>query len=320
MLQIRTRHIVKTLPAFLLLLAGSLPAQQQYYQQPTPRYTPMVRYTPRPTATPYNVRSTPVARQTSRATPRPTARVAKSTPRQTTAAGYGTSAIEQHENREAGVSATQKRSTTAAQTTGPKAIANWPTGRNLVALSYDDGPHPRITPQLLELLQRKNVKATFYLLGQMVKEYPKVARQVAEAGHEVAAHSYDHKQFTKLSESGLQRQLQLTHDLITSATGVAPTTLRPPYGATNSRVNAACEEMGYKVVLWDVDTNDWRKRTSQQMIAEILKTARDGSIILMHDRYQTTLDTTEAVIDALRAKGYEFVTVAELLSQPRVGQ
>jgi peptidoglycan-N-acetylglucosamine deacetylase len=214
--------------------------------------------------------------------------------------------------------------TTAAEkppTTGPKSISSWPTGRKVVALTYDDGPHPRITPQLLDLLARKRVRATFYVLGPMVEQYPQITKRIAEEGHEVANHSYSHKEYTKLSSSAVEQDLRKTHDLIVSASGAPVTTFRPPYGATNSRVNQQCEEMGYKVVLWDVDTNDWRKRTTQQMVATILKETKDGSIILMHDRYQTTLDTTEAVIDALRERGFEFTTVADmLLADPKAGQ
>ncbi len=203
--------------------------------------------------------------------------------------------------------------------TGSQTISSWPTGRKLVALTYDDGPHPTITPKLIELLKSKNTPATFFLLGQSVKAYPAIARQLAENGFEVGNHSFSHPQLTKLSDEAIRRELTQCAELITSATGGAPIrVMRPTYGAHNERVRRIANEMGYKIILWDVDTNDWRKRTTDQMVATILSSATDGSIILMHDRYPTTLETTAAVIDELRARGFTFVTVSEMLEQPRV--
>jgi peptidoglycan/xylan/chitin deacetylase (PgdA/CDA1 family) len=96
--------------------------------------------------------------------------------------------------------------------------------------------------------------------------------------------------------------------------------MRPPYGANNQRVVDVCERLGYKVILWDVDTNDWRKRTVDQIVQTIVSETEDGSIILMHDRLPTTVPATERAIDALRARGFEFVTVSELLALPRVAR
>lgn len=203
-------------------------------------------------------------------------------------------------------------------TSGPKAISRWPTGQKLVALTYDDGPNPQITPRLLALLREKQVRATFFLLGDSVRAYPSLVEQIADAGMEIGNHSDTHPQFTKLSEQAIRDQLERNQQRILSAApGVAVRVMRPPYGAYNSQVLRIAEQMGYKVILWDVDTNDWRRRTSQQMIATIMSSARDGSIILMHDRYETTLETTAAVIDGLRAQGFRFVTVSEMLDQPR---
>lgn len=197
-------------------------------------------------------------------------------------------------------------------------VTNWPTGKKQIALTYDDGPHPKITPKLLELLAKKKVKATFYLLGEQLREYPGIAQRIAEEGHELANHTTTHKQLSKLEASGIRSELSRTDEMLTSITGTRIATMRPPYGAQNERVRQVCADLGYKVVLWDVDTNDWRGRSSQTIIKTILDGTSDGSIILLHDRYQSTLDSTEHVVDALREKGYEFVTVSELLSQPKV--
>jgi peptidoglycan/xylan/chitin deacetylase (PgdA/CDA1 family) len=199
------------------------------------------------------------------------------------------------------------------------AINSWPTGRKLVALTYDDGPHGRYTPMLMELLEAKKVPATFFLLGESVSANPKIAAQLAAAGFEVANHSYTHKEFTRISEDAVRRELVRTHDLITSVTGAPVRVMRPPYGSHNSRVRAICEDQGYKVIMWDVDTNDWRNRTAAQMVDYVLANTRDGSIILMHDRFQKSVDATAEVIDGLRAKGFEFASVSQLLSMPKAG-
>jgi peptidoglycan/xylan/chitin deacetylase (PgdA/CDA1 family) len=196
-----------------------------------------------------------------------------------------------------------------------------PTGRKLIALSYDDGPDPKMTPKLLELLKSLNVPATFFLQGINVKHFPSLVRQELEDGFEIGNHTYDHPQLTKLSREKITSQLQTTNDLITSITQQKIELMRPPYGAQNSTVREICKDMGYKVINWDIDTNDWRGRSSEQIIETIMKGAHDGSIILMHDRFEkgkpTILEATQAVVPALRAKGYTFVTVGEMLKQAR---
>lgn len=205
-----------------------------------------------------------------------------------------------------------------APTTGPRPITRWPTGQKLVALTYDDGPNPQITPRLLALLQSKGARATFFLLGDSVRAYPNIVKQISEAGMEIGNHSDTHRQFTKLSEDGIRDELRRNEERIKSlAPDAALKVMRPPYGAYNASVMRVAEQMGYRVILWDVDTNDWRKRTSEQMVSFILAGARDGSIVLMHDRYETTLQATARIIDELSARGYRFVTLSELLAQPR---
>lgn len=215
----------------------------------------------------------------------------------------------------------------APASTGPQAITSWPTGKKLVCLTYDDGPDP-VTPHLLEYLNENKVPATFYMLGERVKEYPHWVEQVVHSGDEIGNHTYDHKLLTKLGADAIRKELVSTQELLTSASDSAPVpTMRPPYGGNNATVRSICSELGYKVVLWDVDTEDWRGRSTAQMINTILKGTSDGSIILMHDRLQrgqktlaesTTLATTRAVVPELRSRGFTFVTVSQLLSNPRV--
>lgn len=196
-------------------------------------------------------------------------------------------------------------------------IRNWPSGRKWVALTYDDGPHPEWTPKMIELLRSKNVKATFYLLGQEIKRFPDIAREIHENGFELGNHTMNHPNFnqSKWNSENITEQLQDTNDLIAEYAGVNKVlTMRPPYGNTPKKLEAVCKDLGLAIIAWDVDTNDWESGvTADDMVENIMKNLKDGSIILMHDKHKKTYDTTEAVIDKIRAEGYEFVTVSELL-------
>ncbi|MBX7245331.1 MAG: polysaccharide deacetylase family protein [Candidatus Sumerlaeaceae bacterium] len=232
--------------------------------------------------------------------PKPQSATTKSEPKASTAAP------------KKGMSATHSASTDTIM------LSSWPTGKKLVALTYDDGPHPKFTPILLDMLAEKKVKATFFLLGQQIKEFPKVAARTVAEGHELANHTYDHKSLPSLSEDKIVQELTRTEDLLTSVAGQRGPLMRPPYGASNPKVREICRQLGYRVILWDIDTNDWRGRPTQHMKSNILTNAQDGSIILMHDRYQSSIDASAAVIDELRSRGFEFVTVSEMLSHPRI--
>ncbi len=192
------------------------------------------------------------------------------------------------------------------------------TGKKWIALTYDDGPNPNLTPKLMEYLTANNVPATFYMLGEMVKAHPDLVKALADSGFELANHTYSHPDLRKQSPEKILKELQDTHDLIKEASGVDVLTMRPPYGARNSKVDEVCEKMGYKIILWDVDTEDWRNRSTDAMLSTIIKQTGDGSIILMHDRKhkgrETVLDVTRKAVDHFRAKGYTFVTVGQLLS------
>ncbi|MCX7717460.1 MAG: polysaccharide deacetylase family protein [Candidatus Sumerlaeaceae bacterium] len=200
-------------------------------------------------------------------------------------------------------------------------IREWPTGRKWVALTFDDGPHPEYTQKFIELLQSKNAKATFFLIGKQASAFPDLVKQLADAGFEVANHSWSHPQLTRISPEKAREELSKTSQAIADACGAEVTLLRPPYGSTNAKVQALTGELGLRIINWSIDTNDWRSNTTaDSMTSEILKNVRDGSIILMHDRHEKSLKTTERVIDKLRAEGYEFVTVSELLGLRDHGQ
>lgn len=202
-----------------------------------------------------------------------------------------------------------------AQTSERTYITAVNVDRPAIAMTFDDGPSAVLTPRLLDMLKQRNIKATFFVLGQLVQEHPEiVARAIAE-GHEVANHSWDHKALNKLGDGGLQHELTDTSSEISKATGKPVTLMRPPYGATNPRLNRAIEkEYGMKVILWSVDPLDWKRPGPQVVAQRILAGAKPGAIILAHDIHPGTIEAMPATLDALQAKGFKFVTVSELLA------
>lgn len=187
---------------------------------------------------------------------------------------------------------------------------------NLIALTYDDGPNQHFTPYLVEILKKKQVPATFFFLGEQVALYPSVAKFVADQGFEIGNHTYSHPNLRKLSRAEIQDELTKTQEIIKSTTGVTPTLLRPPYMLSNRTVVKLAKSMGLAIIFWSVDTEDWKPSTTKEEIVEtILSQVTGGSIILMHDRNTKTLEATEEIIDLLRAKDYEFVTISRLLKE-----
>lgn len=187
-----------------------------------------------------------------------------------------------------------------------------------IALTFDDGPHPTLTPKLLDILKEKGVKVTFFVLGSCVDANPEVLQRAAAEGHEIGNHSWDHKAFPRSGGSGVASQINQTNTAIESATGKKPVLVRPPYGATNSTITKRLnEEFGLKVIMWDVDPLDWKSRNSARVQDEILKATKPGSIVLSHDIHPTTVGAMAATIDALKEKGFQFVTVSELIAMDR---
>jgi peptidoglycan/xylan/chitin deacetylase (PgdA/CDA1 family) len=184
-----------------------------------------------------------------------------------------------------------------------------------IAMTFDDGPHGSQTPRLLKMLKQRNIKATFFLVGKCVAEYPEIARQIVREGHEVANHSWDHPLLSKMAEGSVREQLQKTHDVIKQTTGVTPTLMRPPYGGfTANQRSWSNATLGYKCILWDVDSLDWQHRNPAKTESIIFANTKPGSIVLCHDIHKTTIDAMEATLDGLAKKGFKFVTVSELIA------
>lgn len=181
-----------------------------------------------------------------------------------------------------------------------------------VALTFDDGPGPK-TPELLDILAKEKVPATFMLVGRAVKTYPDIVAREVKEGHVLANHTWSHPQLTKISDSKINKEITSTLEAIKKVVPNAEVNLtRPPYGAFNSRVTAALKSLKQSVILWDVDTLDWKNRNPQSVLEQVKKQTKAGSIILMHDIHPTTIQAVPDIIKHLRSQGYTLVTVPEL--------
>lgn len=189
-----------------------------------------------------------------------------------------------------------------------------PTTHKVVALTFDDGPVNIATDEILAILKEKNVKATFFVVGEQVKKFPKLVMQEIAEGHEVGNHTYSHPALTKLSKNKIEEELDKTEKEILKV-APKPIFFRPPEGAYNNATFKIARNDGYSIILWSVDPYDWRYPSAGEIVNVVLKDVKPGSIILLHDgKYPSS--TPEAlwfIIDSLKSQGYEFVTISELL-------
>lgn len=190
---------------------------------------------------------------------------------------------------------------------------------NCIAITFDDGPGI-YTDRLLGYLQNYNAKATFFMIGPNAQRYSGVARRVFENGHQIGNHTWSHPSLTSLSDAQVQNEISSTNNVLQSITGVRPQALRPPYGATNSRVQADVAALGMASVLWSVDTRDWADRNSAVVCNRAVSNARSGSIILLHDIHPTSVEAVPCILQNLTSRGFRFVTVSQLLGGLQAGQ
>ncbi|MFQ3560832.1 polysaccharide deacetylase family protein [Streptomyces gramineus] len=186
-----------------------------------------------------------------------------------------------------------------------------------VALTFDAGPSEN-SARLLDILQREHVPATFFLLGaRHIERYPELVRRMAAEGHEVASHTWDHKILTEISDRRIREELTRPDDAIERLTGRRPTLMRPPQGRTDAHVHRICRELGLSEVLWSVTAKDYLTTDPALIRKRVLdQVSRDG-IILLHDIYEGTVPAVPGIIDALKERGYVFVTVPQLLAPGR---
>jgi peptidoglycan/xylan/chitin deacetylase (PgdA/CDA1 family) len=179
-----------------------------------------------------------------------------------------------------------------------------------VAITFDDGPNPEYTEKLLDGLKERNVKATFFLIGSEVEEYPEIVKRMSAEGHLIGNHTYEHVDLCGVDADEVTWQVEQTNDLIFEVTGTRPIYIRPPYGSWSKEME---EETGMLEILWTVDPRDWECFDVGTLIERVLTNVESGSIILFHDASASSVDAALAVVDTLTARGYEFVGADELL-------
>lgn len=195
----------------------------------------------------------------------------------------------------------------------PKPTPNpTPVKKKLVALTFDDGPHQKVTPQILKTLKKYDAKATFFVLGSNAKKYPTILKEVYKAGHEIGNHTYNHADLTKLNKQQVQDEINKSDEAIKAAIGKNSTLFRPPYGASNKDISS---QLTVPNILWTIDTLDWKHHNPELTLQNVNIHVKNGSIILMHDIHQTTADALDSVLASLKKQGYELVTVSELLKK-----
>ncbi|WP_261381636.1 polysaccharide deacetylase family protein [Paenibacillus cremeus] len=201
---------------------------------------------------------------------------------------------------------------------GPPVPKTYPPPTKQAALTFDDGPDSKYTPQILDLLRDWDVKATFFVVGKQVNSHPQVLKRIAKEGHAIGNHSWDHADLTKVTPQHMKQEIESTDDAIAKLTGIAPTLFRAPYGATNEALKHTIKSADRHLIDWNVDTRDWAGTSPEDILEIVKKTVKPGSIILMHSfggrdgNLSNTVEALPLVIDYLRENGYALVTVSDL--------
>jgi peptidoglycan/xylan/chitin deacetylase (PgdA/CDA1 family) len=204
-------------------------------------------------------------------------------------------------------------------------FSNGNSREKLVALTFDDGPSPEWTPQILNALKQAGIKATFFMLGEHVRKYPEIARLVASEGHEVQNHSYDHHVLIYYKMDELEEEIKKTEQVIREVTGVTTKYFRPPKAWLRKAEKDKINELGYKIVLWSLNSKDWVTFDDKYIVRYLTRRIHPGDIILFHDsggvfsteggNRHETVNTIPRLAEKLRQLGYRFVTVSELMEE-----
>lgn len=192
-----------------------------------------------------------------------------------------------------------------------------PHAKGMIALTFDDGPHPKYTRQILDILKKEGIKATFFVIGENIGYYDEgIVLEIINDGHELGNHTFNHEHTKNMSEADFYRDVRTCHELIKEKYGYEMRIFRPPEGYIDEKVKNIARELDYSIIIWSIDTKDWEHIGSDLIVSNVEENASDGDIILMHDyvsKPNTTVGALEKVIKRLKTEGYRFVTVSELL-------
>ena len=184
----------------------------------------------------------------------------------------------------------------------------------MVAITFDDGPHLKNTDDIVNIFSKYNAHATFFMLGSNVVKYPDVVKRVYDAGHEIGIHTWNHKELTKLSSDEVKNEVNNTATEIEKITGKRPTLVRPPYGSINENVKNSIDN---PLILWNIDSLDWKSRDKEKIVPLVLNDVQDGDIILLHDIHSTTVPAVEEILKYLIENDYQVITISQMLSAKR---
>lgn len=179
-----------------------------------------------------------------------------------------------------------------------------------IALTFDDGPDPVYTPQLLDGLKERGARASFFLMGKQAEAYPELVLRMKEEGHLIGNHTYSHIQLTKKNREAFKAELKKTNELLTGITGEEVQFVRPPYGCWDKSLET---ELTMLPVLWNIDPMDWCSTNVSGIVKKVTDKAQENAVILMHDEYASSVTAALKIVDILQEEGYEFVTVDELI-------
>lgn len=182
----------------------------------------------------------------------------------------------------------------------------------MIAITFDDGPHPINTKRVLDIFEKYDGRATFFMLGKLVESHPDIVKEVYQRGFEVANHSWDHANLPKQTMEKVTSEIYDTQNAIYKIIGKDPTLFRPPYGAYNPAIKAESTAGNVSIMLWTSDTVDWKTKNGEAVKNAVLRDARDGAVILLHDIHGTSVDGIEMALPILKEQGYQFVTVDTL--------